>query len=178
MNTFGDTRIFAVSYELNQEHGGSWLYGKFCYWIGGEIVGDYELGTSLRDMITVLSPIVKDNGNRQNDSLYQLSIKELHKRLDDSLFGNDAENYKYKNIALDECWSRFNICPEIDIFDYWSIYLVESSSSKKDIFEVNLKAGLFDGIIQDVYDALIDISSGSSSNGGGFGGGSGCGGSW
>lgn len=47
-------------------------------------------------------------------------------------------------------------------FDYWSIYLVESSSEariiyssfEKNLFEINLKAGLFDGIIPDVYDAL------------------------
>ena len=73
MRTFGDVAIFAASYELEQNYDGAWLLGKFCYWIGGELVGDYELGTSLRDVLIVLRSVVRDNGNRENSSLFKLT---------------------------------------------------------------------------------------------------------
>ena len=49
MKVFGDYYTFAICYELDSNYGRAWLFGKFCYWIGGVQVGDYELGTSLRE---------------------------------------------------------------------------------------------------------------------------------
>jgi hypothetical protein len=165
--TFGNTHVFAVSYELNQDYGDSWLFGKFCYWIGGMMVGDYEMGTSLRDMIMVLASIVRDNENREDYYLSKLTTEELYNRLNNSLFGNETENSKYNDIAQDECWSRFDICPAIDIFDCWSIYLVDSPPESKivysyleekgNIVEVNLEAGFFDRVIKEAYNRLLNI---------------------
>ena len=164
MKTIGNISKFAVSYELNQKYGGSWLFGKFCYWIGGRVIGDYELGTSLRDMTMVLPSIVKDNGNRENYCLFNLTAKELYKRLHNSLFGNE-ENFEYSDTALEECWARFNICPAIDIFDGYGIYLIDSppkarivySFIEEEITEVRLEAGIFDCVIQQFYNTLLNM---------------------
>ena len=94
MRTFGDVAIFAASYELNQTYGCAWLFGKFCYWIGGESIGDYELGTSLRDVLIVLRAVVRDNGNRENHSLFKLTSEELFRRLDSVLYGKKTQNTK------------------------------------------------------------------------------------
>jgi hypothetical protein len=43
----GEPARFAVEYDLNENHGGEWLFGRFCYWCGGQQIGDYALGTSV-----------------------------------------------------------------------------------------------------------------------------------
>jgi len=162
MYTFGDVATFAASYELDENYGGSWLFGKFCYWIGGELVGDYQLGTSLRDVVTALRTVVRDNGNRENPSLFKLTAEELYRRLDSALY---KENSKYESLAQEECWARFQIHLPVDIFDFWKVYLVDSppvarivySFSEGSVVEVNLPAGIFDQAITDVFNALFDV---------------------
>ena len=162
MHTFGDIAIFAASYELNQDYGGSWLFGKFCYWIGGELVGDYKLGTPLRDVLTVLGSVVRDNGNRENPSLFKLTAEDLYRRLDSALYG---ENFEYESLAQEECWARFKVHLSVDIFDHWKVYLIDSPPEARIIYsffggsvvESNLPAGTFDQAITDVFNALFDI---------------------
>ena len=163
MHTFGDVEEFAISYELNEHYGGHWLFGKFCYWIGGKVVGDYELGISLSEVIAELRTFAIDNGNRENIDLFQLSPEELYMRLNSTLYGNG--NPEFEELALKECWARFQVCPLLDIFNDWQIYLIDSppkariiySFSKEDVVEINLPAGSFDRVIIDVFNALFDI---------------------
>src|SRR5215470_5140722 len=59
MAVVGEPSRFAVEYDLNENYSGLWMFGRFCYWCGGERVGDYELGTSLRDVLFQLEQIAK-----------------------------------------------------------------------------------------------------------------------
>lgn len=34
-----------------------------------------------------------------------------------------------EQLAIDEQWARHNITPEVDVFDHWRVYLVESDVS-------------------------------------------------
>jgi Immunity protein 42 len=165
MYTFGDVATFAVSYELNQDYGGSWLFGKFCYWIGGELVGDYELGTSLRDVLTVLGAVVRDNGNRENINLFKLSSEELYRRLDCALYGGWDGDSEYEKLAQEECWARFQIHLQVDIFDHWKVYLIDSppearvvySFAEGSVVDINLISGTFDQVITNAFNTLFDI---------------------
>lgn len=61
-------------------------------------VGDYELGSSLQDILTCLPTIINDNGNRQNSYLFNLPTQELFDRFDNAMYG--AENLQYAHIAI------------------------------------------------------------------------------
>jgi Immunity protein 42 len=164
MYTFGNIKEFAISYELEENYNGAWLFGKFCFWIGGKMVGDYELGTSLRDILAPLRWMVIDNGNRENIILFKLSSEELHTRLDNTLCGG-GETSEYEELALIETWARFQISPSVDIFDEWKIYLIDSPPKSRiaysfcegNVVEFNLAAGIFDLVIANVFNTLFDI---------------------
>jgi hypothetical protein len=59
MPKVGEPFRFAVEYDLNVNYGGVWMFGRFCYWCGGRRVGDYEMSTSLRDVLFQLEQIAK-----------------------------------------------------------------------------------------------------------------------
>ena len=83
----GEKSRFAIEFELVKEYGGVWIYGKFCYWINNKRIGDYEIGTSLRDIIMQMTSIVKDNGNRSNAALFSVTKEEIYNRLNYALHG-------------------------------------------------------------------------------------------
>jgi hypothetical protein len=47
----GEPARFAIEYAVDDRHRGAWLFGKVCFRIGGERVGDFGRGTSLRDFL-------------------------------------------------------------------------------------------------------------------------------
>ncbi|TGV31306.1 hypothetical protein EN829_033405 [Mesorhizobium sp. M00.F.Ca.ET.186.01.1.1] len=66
----GNQERFAVEFELDKDYGGVWLFGRFCYWIANEQIGEYEMGTSLRDVLFSLDTIKNDTGNRVSKALF------------------------------------------------------------------------------------------------------------
>lgn len=86
---FGDTTVIAAQLELDRDHGGPWLFGWFCNWINGTQIGDYNLGTSLRDVFFSMKWIADDRGNRQCTGLCNLPGEEVFRLLDSALYGPD-----------------------------------------------------------------------------------------
>jgi Immunity protein 42 len=160
MYTFGDVQKFAISYELDENQRGSWLFGKFCYWVGGEVIGDYELIMPLCYILPELRHMVIDNGNRENINLFKLSSEEFCTHLDNFFCGEGDEE-----LGERECWARFLISPSVDIFDGWAIYLIDSppisriiySFQEENVVEFNLESGAFDQVITNVFNTLFDI---------------------
>jgi len=120
----GNCSIFAIEFKLDKEYGEAWLYGKLCFWINNQRIGDYDLGTSLRDVLFELKYIVSDNGNRNHKELYLLSKEELYYRLNSVLYGYEASEFEKE--ALDDTWARFNATIPIDVFCGWKIFVVEN----------------------------------------------------
>ena len=155
---FGDRNIFAIQLELNSDPGGAWLFGRFCYWINEKQVGDYELGTSLRDVFLNLKWIVHDCGNRRGDRLCLSQPEELFELLDGSLYGVGE---LAPDVWLPESPARFDIRPPVDVFDGWKVYLVEcdtrdlfvyqnvGTGRKIEIFKAS--TGRFDMAVQQAY---------------------------
>jgi hypothetical protein len=158
----GNPALFATQYELNREYGGSWLYGKFCYWIGGVQVCDYELGVSLRDILIILSEVTRDIGKRTDPKLFNLSAEELYRCLHSSLYEPQSE---FEKTGLEECWARFQIGLGIDICDNWKVYLVESDTKARIIYsyldgsivETKLPLGFFDEVISRTYHEINEM---------------------
>lgn len=155
---FGERNTFAIHLELNSDPGGAWLFGRICYWIGGEQVGDYEQGTSLRDVFFNLKWIVHDCGNRRGDRLCHRRPEELFELLDQSLYGVEELP---PTLWLPESPARFDIRPPVDIFDGWKLYLVECDASDVFIYRhtgtdrklqmFKAPTGSFDKVVQETY---------------------------
>lgn len=161
---FGDPNVFAVQLELDPDYGGSWLFGRFCYWINGTQVGDYSLGTSLRDLFFNMKWIAYDRGKRRGHGLCKLPSREIFLLLDNSLYG-DKETVA--DSSLPEAPARFNVMPPVDIFDSWKVYLVgcemydlilyrkTGDDDKLEVF--NAPEGIFDTVIIQTYDYLENL---------------------
>ena len=162
---FGNKESFAVQVEIDEDYGGPWLFGKFCYWLNGTRVGDYDLGTSLRDVLLNLKWIVNDRGNRRGEDLCNYPGEHTFDLLDRSLYGDDHDVSK---VLLPALPARFDVRPPVDVFDCCKIYLMECGDN--DLFMVSdvtadpeiisivrLPIGLFDSVIKRVYDHLENL---------------------
>jgi len=158
----GDKKNFAVEYELDPNSGGEWMYGKICYWIEGEVIGDYELGTSLRDVLFQMKYLVDDSGKRNGDDLCTQPPEKVFYLLSESIYG-DSEN------ALGEVPvspARFEITIPVDVFDHWKIFLIDCNScsivlyqriEEKEVRSAKLYLGEYDNVITKLYNDLESI---------------------
>ncbi|HRD68405.1 MAG TPA: Imm42 family immunity protein [Candidatus Competibacter sp.] len=155
----GDKQSFAVEYEFDDNSGGEWMYGKICYWIGGYQVGNYELGTSLRDVLFQMKYLVYDSGNRECMTLCATPPDEVFNLLKKSIYGESENNY---NDILDTP-ARFDINIHVDVFDQWKVFLIDCDNYSMILFNmINQKTahmvyankGDFDSVIMDLYNLL------------------------
>jgi immunity protein 42 of polymorphic toxin system len=163
----GNRESFAITVDLDQEYGGAWLYGKVCYWIDGIQVGDYQLGTSLRDVLFQMKWIISDCGNRAGGTLCTLPPGEAFSRLDEELFGTNEGELDEQSQLLDTA-ARFDITIPVDVFDQWKAYLIEcndyaiilfKNTSDADTKVAQIAIGEFDSVIQEFYDYLNGLYS-------------------
>ena len=168
MPIFGDRSRFAVEYDLDDDHGGEWLLGRFCYWCGGARIGDFELGTSLRDVLFQLERIAGDAGRRTNPRFRGVSADQVFNLLNAALFGPGS--FTQSEVANEEQWARHVILPSVDVFDGWSGFLIEEPSSARlittclrggRIEEVLLKAGEVDHVLKEVVRELEVLHGGA-----------------
>ncbi len=167
---FGDRSRFAVSFELNENSGGPWLFGKICYWIGNKTIGDYEQGTSLRDVIVALKWIVHDAGKREDCQRFSMPGEDAFRAIDSSLYGR-PENVGAE--SENDATAQFEVCPRVDVFDEWKVYLIEcgeearllyKNSSDRSPSEFFLKKGEFDkclGAGASIGNQIRDVPNGS-----------------
>lgn len=118
---YGERQKFAIEYELEKNYGGEWLYGKVCYWINGSRIGDYDLGTSLRDVLFQAKYINHYAGSRDFCDFYKMDARDIFDVIDQSIYGFQKIN---DDAPLEEP-ARFDILFPIDIFDSYKAYLIE-----------------------------------------------------
>lgn len=159
----GDRRKFAIELDLDEHYEGVWLFGRFSYWINGDRVGDYDLGTSLRDVLFQMKWIVFDCGNRDGGILCTHSPEKVFYWLDGALYDDSDISGE---IELPDTPARFDIRIPVDIFDEWKIYLIECNDNAKILFKsdkesdirvVSIAVGLFDSVIKDTYNYLDEL---------------------
>lgn len=164
MSIVGEPSQFAVEYDLNENHGGEWMFGRFCYWCDGLRVGDYESGTSLRDVLFQLDQLAQNKHLRISQRFDTMSTMAVFRLLDAALFG--AAELNNAGLAEEEQWARHNIFPPVDVFDRWKGFLIEGEQSARLIFayepylnvrELSLKPGDVDAVLDEVRNALSDI---------------------
>jgi hypothetical protein len=172
MPVVGEQSRFAVEYDLNENHGGEWMFGRFCYWCSGGQVGDYEQGTSLRDVLFQLDQVAKGRGLRASGRFIAMPAMAVFRTLDAALFcTSDDDNAAVAEednaaVAEEEQWAWHDISPHVDVVDQWKIYLVEGEQIARlilahdpyeDVREILLKPGEVDAVLDVARNALNDI---------------------
>lgn len=158
----GEQKKFAVQYEVSQVYE-NFIYGKFCYLINNMQIGEYEEGVTISDLLWGIQDIVKDNGNRVHNELFELDVDQLFYRLNSTLFGEG--NDKYNEVAESEVWARFNIGLNIDIFRGYKIFMVESNyearivlSDKNGVInQYYTDKGVVDTVFAELYNELNEV---------------------
>jgi hypothetical protein len=164
---FGNKKSFAIEYNLNTDYGGEWLFGKICYWIDGSRVGDYDLGTSLRDVLIQAKYILNDAGNRFGGILCEIDNEEAFMRLDKFFYNEELVDEEKHLVQLPDQPARFIIKIPVDIFDNFTIFLIQcdlnseiiifKSNDKNIIHKKGLRFGEFDNVFHKFFDSLNDI---------------------
>jgi hypothetical protein len=174
MAVVGKPSRFAVEYDLRENYGGVWMFGRFCYWCGGQRVGDYELGTSLRDVLFQLDGIANHKFGLDEIGKYKrlcasrrfitMPATLVFRLLDAALFG--AADLNNARVAEEEQWAQHHILPGVDVFHHWKAYLVEDKQIARFIFarepyldvkEISLRPGEVDAVVDVVRNALNGI---------------------
>src|SRR6056297_3587808 len=88
--TIGNDSQFAIKVDLDDSFGDEWLFGRIAYVIDGKEVGDYSLGTSLRDVLLQMHFIVSDAGKRSTPGLLGKNKTDLFETVWSTLFGDET----------------------------------------------------------------------------------------
>lgn len=155
----GNRNRFAIQWDLDLQNCGRLLFGRTCYWVNGTMIGDFELGASLSDVLVSLSYPVGDSGDRDSDRFCPMTGEDAFALVHRGIFESDEA------IAREvdhERWARFNISLPVDVFDGYRMYLFDCHSEsrllvgirKPDrqqyefLFEQRLSRGEFDEVIR------------------------------
>ncbi|MEX3959233.1 MULTISPECIES: Imm42 family immunity protein [Trinickia] len=126
---FGKRSRFSIEIDIDDNCGGAWLFGHICYWVAGNVVGDYDAGTSLRDVLFQMKYIAGDRGRRNCPALMQLSERKAFEMISAAL--NETSDELYDFVTPDFMPASLDVRIPVDVFDSWKIFLVESSEAAK-----------------------------------------------
>lgn len=161
---FGDRTRFAIAFELDQNPGGPWLFGRFCYWIDSKIIGDFDAGTSLRDVLFQMRYVVGDRGRRLYPRLSALPADTIFHLISTSL--NETSDDILQYVSEDFLPARLDVRIPIDIFNLWDIFLVEGVDEAKLVYcetgspnieVMTLLPGEFDTVVESAHACLDRI---------------------
>jgi immunity protein 42 of polymorphic toxin system len=161
----GDKTRFAIQWELNSDHAGHWLLGKVCFWIGGMMVGDYDSGATLSDVLVELKYPVGDCGNRRSERFCKMEPGDAFATIHAGLHEYEEP---LSSIVDDESWARFDVLIPVDVLVRWELYLFDcdvasrllvghyAPGSEKCVFQMEqrLRVGEYDQIITEFQSEL------------------------
>ncbi|WP_277403523.1 Imm42 family immunity protein [Achromobacter insuavis] len=143
---FGDRNRFGVNLDLNEDYGGVWLFGKICYWICGNMVGNYDVeDTFIQDLKKLLLPDGKLNKVEVARRQWQVSCID-----DKALFGEDSR--RLARAFRSQGNSSFHVARVHDILSEkqpFIVYVFEASERGVEMFQgerfysINLEDCLF-----------------------------------
>lgn len=96
------------------------LYGHICYWVDGEMIGNWDQLASLNDANWDLSKIVCENGRRQDFTLFSEAADVAFNKIDKLIYGVNDED----GDGQLEDPTRFEILPNIPTFNSWKMFSI------------------------------------------------------
>lgn len=154
----GNKDNFAIQYEITNVFN-QYIYGKICYWIQGKQIGKYE-ELLLSDIFLFLPTIIKDSGNRINETFFNMESEKLVYLLSGKAFLED--NIEMEKKANEEQWARFNLSIPLDVLGSVSLFLIDSISNsriifiddKGECFQTYIERGYVDKVYLQLYNEL------------------------
>jgi len=141
------------------------MFGRFCFWCGGQRVGDYTLVTSLRDVLFGVEGVLRYAGRRRSVRFNRVPAADLLQQLSKGLFGEGDPSEPLGDVTEEE-WARHIALPAVDVFDAWSAFVVEDSESARLVTshlpdgvvrELSLRPGEFDEVLLLVQAELNEL---------------------
>lgn len=154
----GNKDNFAIQYEITNVFN-QYIYGKICYWIQGKQIGKYE-ELLLSDIFLFLPKIIKDSGNRINETFFNMESEKLVYLLSGKAFLED--NIEMEKKANEEQWARFNLSIPLDVLGNVSLFLIDSINNsrivfiddKGECFQTYIERGYVDKVYLQLYNEL------------------------
>jgi hypothetical protein len=156
----GKPDLFAVEFEI-EDTSSHWLFGKFCYWIGGCQVGDYSEGTALGVGTPSVEWLVSSQGKRYEPLLFTATALLAFMSIDVPIYGPDEEMGDGL-IEIPRGEERLGLfkaeADRFDIFRSVKAYLIEGDTSdrllwkelkREQVHEVFLPKGLFFDVLRE-----------------------------
>jgi hypothetical protein len=142
------------------------MYGCACYWVCGQPVGNFENVGTLRQIMLEWDTMSRDSGRRSNPELFALDTATLVDTLFCGLYGHGCLDYDTQHDrGIEEEWARFDISPQVEMFDHWFVFLAESPLSSRCVFhlwesdlygECTLEPGEFDRVLKQALEHLYE----------------------
>ncbi len=163
----GEVNQFAIALDLDGSYGGEWLFGKLCFFIGGCTVGDYNLGTSLRDVLLQMHLILSDAGTRMNPRFTAMNKDLLFDTVWKAIYGDEKTGIE--DLAVEECWAKHNITLPVDVFDYVRVFQFDEEGVSRLIWrsmeedgdklthETRVPIGTTERVFLELSDALTQL---------------------
>ncbi len=143
----GKSSEFAITVDLDDSFGNEWLFGQIGYLIGGEVVGDYGLGTSLRDVLLQMHLIFNDAGKRNTPRFVGLDKEALFDTVWSTMYGDGKTGME--ELAIEECWAKHDITIPVDVFAYVRVYQFDDGLNSRILWKsfVETEGGIVKEII-------------------------------
>ena len=162
----GNKKRFAIQWDLDLKTCGPLLLGRVCYWVTDTMIGDYDLGTALSDVLASLTYPVGDCGDRDSSRFCSLAGFDAFSLVHRGLFDSDDA---ISREVEDERWARFDVSLPVDVFDHYRMYCFdcgtesrllvgsfqENTETYDFLLEQRLRRGEFDEIVRSFQTALL-----------------------
>lgn len=102
----GNKKSFAIEAQP-QELVGSWLFGRFRFWLCGVPVGNWEDAADLKGCARWLREFSEDSRNRYEQGLFELSAEEVFSRIYDPVMPRGVQDEAIPQV--EDAYSRFHI---------------------------------------------------------------------
>ncbi len=129
----GDPERFALRISLNADYAGAWLFGKFCYVVNGQDVGDFHRGTSLRDVYFQMHYVFIGKGKRFSRRFCEMAANSAFDNLFQALYGDGCSG---ENItATEENWIHHDLSVRSDLFCGVKIFQIDGNDGSRLIWK-------------------------------------------
>lgn len=114
----------------------------------------------LSDIFLFLPTIIKDSGNRINETFFYMESENLFYLLSGKAFLED--NIEMEKKATEEQWARFNLSIPLDVLGDVSLFLIDSINDsriifiddKGECFQTYIERGYVDKVYLQLYNEL------------------------
>jgi hypothetical protein len=168
---FGNQNRFFIQIDFDETSLDEWMWGRFCYWIDGNMVGDISTAEILQDVYRQLEGIKENHGGylcsgRFCPELFALSNDKIYELVEGAIYRGypyDEEIFQYLP-SEDYIYGNLLVWPEIP--SGWSVFLIDGETQSKLLYKgivdqkvrsIILERGEFESVLAQACDYLAVV---------------------